>query len=164
MRLPGTALLLFVSSALAATLSAATSSSTIHVDAIAGDALASGAALREAYASATEGTGQSPVTITLSAGTYDIGNEPFRLTKSHVTLEGSGRNATILAGSGSYVLLVSADTKVSRLAIENLDGHEGGYALYALDGFVDLRELDVHISRSANSVQGPVSGGVGIGF
>jgi hypothetical protein len=103
-----------------------TTARTIVVRPVLGDPAASGALLRSAYAAVADASADFPVVIRMDPGTYDIGVEPLELGKPHVHLEGSGRDATVLRGTGFAVLtmpvLSTVSVRVRELAIANTDG------------------------------------------
>jgi len=117
------------------------------VSPVAGDPGASGAALRTAYANVSNASSTEPVVLKLEPGTYDIGNSPLEMDKSDVHLEGSGREATIITGSGFSILLIQWNSSLSRLSVVNPLGD----GLTAFFGRVDLREVRVSSTRDSSS-------------
>ena len=131
---------------------AAADAITIPVPAVAGDPVASGAALRDAYNTIANAPGQHPAVFLLDAGSYDVGAVPLEITRAHLHFQGAGRAVTSITGTGFAVLLVHADLEISGLAVENGNGS----GITALDGFVDVHDADIHAQG------GPATAAMGV--
>jgi Collagen triple helix repeat (20 copies) len=120
---------------------------TITVSPVVGNPQASGNALRSAYLSVTNATAADPVLLKLEPGTFDVGSDPLDLDKPSVHLEGSGREVSMITGSGFVVLRVNADTDLSRLSVKNSDAD----AITVLGGRVNMQALGVSSTRDSSA-------------
>jgi hypothetical protein len=125
---------------------------TVIVSPVVGSPLESGMALREAYAGIWDYGPEDPVLLKLEPGVFDIGGDPLDLDRPGVFVEGSGRMASTIRGSGFVVLRISADTSLSHLSVAN----DGGDGLTAVAGHVDL--VDILVTASRNSTANFASG------
>jgi len=73
---------------------------TVVVNAVPGDATASGTALVNALAGINDAAATKPYVVKLGPGIYDIGDTRLQM-KAFVDLEGSGQQATIVQGNGN---------------------------------------------------------------
>jgi hypothetical protein len=123
---------------------------TIIVSPVVGDSLASGQALRDAYAQATDANASFPIVLRLEPGTFDVGDQPFDLGKPYVSFEGSGTDASTITGSGFVVVRVLSSSLVgasmARLGIVS----DGGDGIVVVAGRLDLSQVKV-ISRKDTS-------------
>jgi hypothetical protein len=117
---------------------------TIVVSPVFGDPLASGTALRHAYAGVAHVTADAPVLLKLEPGTYDVGSSVFDLNKAYVHIEGSGQDLSVIRGSANYaVLTIERDMHLSRVTVQNTDGQ----GIVAQDCYLDLFEARVKSNR-----------------
>ena len=97
-----------------------------------GTATQSGTALLNALAAITDASAANPYVVVIEPGVYDMGSNVLQM-KSHVDMQGSGENVTILTGtvSGAYAGVVKgADNAGLRLlTVENTGGGTDAIAI-----------------------------------
>lgn len=103
-----------------------------------------------AVGSITDASATNPYLIKIMPGVYDIGSGTLGIA-SYVDVEGSGRNATIITGSGhataAGTIAAGGASEIRNLTIENTGGDVWAVAVKCTsDGKVKLRDISLNAS------------------
>jgi hypothetical protein len=140
---------------------------TIAVNAVPGDALASGKALRDAVAGITGASSTNKYLIRLSAGEFDITYQPdlgpyyALILKDHVDVEGTGpKTTTLVAHMDSYsqagIWVASGELRALRLQATATGDNfiDGAIVVLPSSGPAALRDIEISLPSATSEAEG----------
>jgi hypothetical protein len=125
---------------------------TIRISPVGTDT-ANGLALLSALDSITDNSSSNPYLIKIEPGVYDVGSDRVEM-KSYVDIEGSGRNVTIIKGSGVAGVVVGADSSDLRslcILAERAAGSGNLWGIYINEDDMRITDVSIEVKGGTDS-------------